>query len=222
MNFLAHFHLSHDNADSVIGSLLGDFVKGKKLDDYRLPVSQAIQLHRRIDGFTDRHPLILQSKTYLQPPYRRYAGIVVDILYDYFLHRHWSTFSDAPIGVFTQQIYSNLAQQSEQCPDHVKTLITRMRRYDWLGSYADLEGISRALQGVGKRLGDRVPLEKAIHQLSPHMNDVEQDFLNFYPLLSKFVLQEKSKQRPYGYNNIENSRHLDKTGGELGDGSNDN
>ena len=63
MNFLAHLLLGSQSPEQALGSMLGDFVKGPV---HRLelpkPVREGIVLHRRIDSFTDAHPLVLQSK----------------------------------------------------------------------------------------------------------------------------------------------------------------
>ena len=75
MNYLAHLFLAGNRPESVIGSLMGDFVKGR-VDPTRPPaLRHAILQHRRIDSFTDAHPLVKQSKQRINPEFRRYAGI---------------------------------------------------------------------------------------------------------------------------------------------------
>lgn len=57
MNFLAHLFLGRDTDDLLVGSYLGDFVKGEINGELPTDITRGILLHRHIDSFTDRHPL---------------------------------------------------------------------------------------------------------------------------------------------------------------------
>ncbi|TAG37301.1 MAG: DUF479 domain-containing protein, partial [Cytophagia bacterium] len=61
MNFLAHIFLSGSDELRVVGNFIGDFVKGQKWREYPEKVQEGILLHRFIDGYTDKHTLVLQS-----------------------------------------------------------------------------------------------------------------------------------------------------------------
>ena len=135
MNFLAHLFLGPRDPEQALGSLLGDFVRGPvaKLD---LPegVRQGIWLHRRIDSFTDAHPLIAMSRTRVSPERRRYAGIMIDMFYDHLLARHWDRFADQPIGDFTARMYPLLRAQRPVIPLSAWPVIHNMTEHDWLSS----------------------------------------------------------------------------------------
>jgi len=100
MNYLAHLALiptsCRDREDALrIGNLLGDFIKGTESSlrlQFPVDLVDGIKLHRAIDKFTDAHPSFLESKQLLAPERRRYAGIVLDIIYDHFLSIHWKTY----------------------------------------------------------------------------------------------------------------------------------
>jgi len=47
MNFLAHLFLDSSSDDALLGSLLGDFVKGDTKGRFRAAVSDAILLQRK-------------------------------------------------------------------------------------------------------------------------------------------------------------------------------
>ena len=81
MNYLAHLYLAEDSPESILGNFLGDFVKGSTLKDYSEGIQKGIQQHRKIDVFTDAHPVFLETKQWIHPNNRRYAGIVIDIFY---------------------------------------------------------------------------------------------------------------------------------------------
>lgn len=195
MNFLAHFHLSHQNEAAVIGGLLGDFVKGSDLRIYPAGVAQAIVLHRRIDGFTDRHESIRQSKYRLEPRFRRYGGILLDIFFDHFLARHWDRFSSITLEHFCKDIYGQLNRNLAFCPANCQMLVRQMSQHDWLCSYQHTQSIERALKGVSRRFSRQTPVAEAIGCLLDKYDDFEQDFLNFYPLLYGYSEQQKQKLR---------------------------
>ncbi len=56
MNHLAHLFLAGDSAESLIGNLSGDFVKGILGDRFSPGIREGIAQHRSIDAFTDSHP----------------------------------------------------------------------------------------------------------------------------------------------------------------------
>jgi hypothetical protein len=79
MNYLAHLHLGGQRPGQLLGSLYGDFVKGRLQGQFDPEIETAIQLHRSIDVFTDRHPLVDASLSRFSLTRRRYAGIVLDV-----------------------------------------------------------------------------------------------------------------------------------------------
>ena len=47
MNYLAHLFLSEGTPESLIGNLLGDFVKGSAVNVYPEEIIKGIDLHRK-------------------------------------------------------------------------------------------------------------------------------------------------------------------------------
>jgi acyl carrier protein phosphodiesterase len=79
LNFLAHIYLSGSSDEIKIGNFIGDYVKGRNYEKYPELVRKGIILHRKIDSFTDSHPIVNQSKMHLKKRFRRYSGVIVDI-----------------------------------------------------------------------------------------------------------------------------------------------
>src|SRR5512147_206580 len=102
MNYLAHIFLSGVDRDILIGNFIGDYVKGHDYDHYSAQIRKGILLHRRIDYFTDNHQIVHQSMNYFAPKYRKYAGIIIDILYDHYLAVNWDKFSPQPLDEFKE------------------------------------------------------------------------------------------------------------------------
>ena len=84
VNYLAHAWLSRYSTDSLVGGMLGDFVKGRIDGRFSDPVCTGIRLHRAIDNYTDKHPLFRASRARISARRRRFAGIMVDVFYDHF------------------------------------------------------------------------------------------------------------------------------------------
>ena len=74
MNYLAHIYLARYSDDAMLGALLGDFVKPHSGARFSATIEAEIRTHRKIDAFTDSHPLILEAKARFEGPRRRYAG----------------------------------------------------------------------------------------------------------------------------------------------------
>lgn len=196
MNFLAHLLLSPASQQQALGGLLGDFVKGP-IDSIELPepIRQGIWLHRQVDAFTDRHPLVARSKARVSSPRRRYAGIMVDMFYDHLLAQHWSLFCNQPLPQFTADIYAFIEARQALLPEQARPVLLRMAQMDWLGSYAQLDNLHSALNNMARRLRPGNPLTGSVSELEQHYQGFEQDFLQFMPQVIKFA-QRHSEQSP--------------------------
>lgn len=192
MNYLAHVYLAEQCADGLVGALLGDFVKGPV--DCSLPAALArgIRLHRAIDRYTDDHPVHLRSRRRFAPPRRRFAGIIVDLCYDHFLCAQWRRRSEEPLPQFTARVYDALRQRHRELPPRLEQIVPRMVERDWLSSYADLERLDRALDGVASRLRRGERMRGAIEEVRAVYAGLEADFEQFFPDLVEYAARWKA------------------------------
>lgn len=199
VNYLAHAFLSCHSPEAVIGALLGDFVKGPVADHHPPAVRAAIQLHRAIDRYTDEHPIVRASRALVSPARRRFAGVLVDVFYDHFLARDFARYSATPLEDFTQRVYEMLARQRETYPERMQRLLPRMVATDWLASYARLESVDAALNGIARRLR-RFPraqvLTTAVEELEREYPRFRQHFHAFFPEVLRFVEAQRSVPHP--------------------------
>ena len=94
MNYLAHIYLAdHGSEKLLLGNFLGDFVRKSEEPAYEDTIRQGIHMHRKIDSFTDSHPIFLISRRRVSDLNRRYAGVLVDMFYDHFLAKNWQGYS---------------------------------------------------------------------------------------------------------------------------------
>lgn len=187
MNFLAHLYLSDGSDEGLLGALMGDFVKGPLVDAYPPGILRGIALHRRIDAFTDSHPVVLRSKQRVSGQRRRYAGIMVDMFYDHFLARDWGDFSDEPLDGFTRKAYGLLAEHADLLPERLRRIAPAMARTDWLGSYAHVESIRTALDRMARRLKRENTLPGSADELEGRYPEFEQDFRAFLPEVQRYA-----------------------------------
>jgi len=193
MNYLAHLHLGGSRPEQLLGSLYGDFVKGPLRGEFPEGVEKAIDLHRRLDGFTDRHPLVKQARNRFSPELVRYSGIVLDVFFDHCLAQHWADYSSTPLPRFTQRVY-HLLRDQPALPGRLEQVAPYMMADDWLGSYREFQVIRRALAGISRRLGQPGLLDHFWPQLEEQYNFLTQDFHQLYPELQRFADQHPSLQ----------------------------
>ena len=193
MNYLAHLYLSEPHDEAWLGSLMGDFVKGPLDDRYASGITRAIGLHRKIDVYTDAHPIVLQSKARISAHRRRYAGIIVDIFYDHFLAKHWRDFHDEPLAAFTARIYQLLERHHTVLPQRLQRMAPLMMQWDWLGSYAEISSIYTALNRIGQRLKRANPMMNSADELVGNYAQIEADFRAFLPDVLRYARAHDSR-----------------------------
>jgi acyl carrier protein phosphodiesterase len=186
MNYLAHLHLGGQRPGQLLGSLYGDFVKGRLQGQFAPEVEAAIQLHRRIDVFTDRHPLVDVALSRFSLTRRRYAGIVLDVFFDHCLARDWALYADRPLEVFTSDVYRALSSEP-QLPDRLARIAPYMVADDWLGSYREFDVLEQVLRGISRRLSRPEELAGAMQELRALYEPLSEDFRLFYPQLQLFA-----------------------------------
>jgi acyl carrier protein phosphodiesterase len=187
MNFLAHLYLAQPGAAGLIGSLMGDFVKGPLAGRYPQPLASALMHHRRIDSFTDAHPVVGNSRNRIAQPHRRFAGILVDMFYDHFLARDWTRWSSEPLEAFTARVYAALDEHRALLPERLQHIAPRMAQTDWLASYRRLSAVDFALDRMGERLKRGNALRGAARELTANYALLEADFEAFFPDVVRFA-----------------------------------
>lgn len=191
MNFLAHLYLSGDDNDLKIGNFIGDHIKGKTIQDLPYGIRQGVLLHRKIDHFTDTHPVVLQSKERLRPGFRKYAPVIADIYYDHFLAINWSEFSRVGLVSYADDFYRLTTAYNHMLPQRTKMMLNYMISNNWLVSYASLEGIHKVLTGMSKRTSFESGMEKAAEELMANYPHYENEFRIFFKDLESYVLSER-------------------------------
>ncbi len=187
MNYLAHILLSGDNTEVQLGNFIGDAVKGNDYLTYKPDILIGLLLHRQIDSFTDMHPVVHRSKKRLNSRYGHYSGVIIDIFYDYFLSRNWNLFCPVKLPVFIREFYTLIESRYSELPPEIQQITPKLIQNDWFGKYQTIEGISKVLLGMQKKIKHHVPLALSIEDLQSKQAFFEEDFLLFFPELIKHV-----------------------------------
>ena len=190
MNFLAHLYLSNNHTDLMIGNFIADAIKGNKFQHYNQEIKTGIQMHRAIDTFTDEHPIFRQSKNRLDPKYRLYKGVIIDIIYDHFLAKNWNDYSNIPLKNYSDFIYKLLKKNYNILPEKTQYLLPYMTKQNWLYNYRTQHGIASILHDMNIRTMGRSQMNLAIEDLKENYTDFEQDFKLFFEELIKFSQQK--------------------------------
>jgi acyl carrier protein phosphodiesterase len=190
MNFLAHIFLSGDNDEIKLGNFIGDFVKGNAYNNYSPLIRKGILLHRKIDSFTDSHPVVRQHKSLFYDKYHKYAGIIIDILYDHFLAHFWHMFSEVDFDTYVKEANEFLINNADAMPEELKKAVPNLLHNNWLYAYRTIEGIESVLIGMSKGTSLPPEYDYAIKILRKNYENIKHDFFNYFPQLMEYVQNE--------------------------------
>ena len=201
MNFLAHAYLSGNDENIIVGNFIADHVKGKAIERYTPQIKEGIILHRRIDEFTDSHPVFRKSAARLRNTYGRYAGVIVDMFYDHFLAKNWDDYSEIPIKKFTSGVYKVMMKHFLILPPKTRRILPFMATDDWLAGYAYIEGLDMALNGMSRRTNFNSGMEHAVVALKSDYELFKSEFRVFFEDLRNDTARFFEEKRNPGTNN---------------------
>lgn len=190
MNHLAHAWLAMPDDDIVLGGLMADFLRGAVDPQLRRGVRIGIALHRAIDGYTDTHPEVVAARRLFDPPYRRYAGILIDVWFDHLLARHWTRHAGGSVASFSRHVQRLLATRDVELPPRLQDFARYMRRHDLPAAYQHVGTIDQVFNGLSHRLSRENPLATARPVLAAQSDALEHSFAQFFPQLAAFSAEE--------------------------------
>lgn len=185
MNFLAHFHLSGDNEQLAIGNFLGDFIRGSEVPNLPSMMQKGVQLHRFIDQYTDSHPVVKQVNEILKPYFAKYAAVVSDIYFDFFLASNFDAYSSVSLRDYTHHVY-------EMMERNLPLMTVRAQRYygfmidrDIFFEYGNKGGMQHVFNGMSNRARFDSKMERGVEILTKHEDELRELFEAFYPDLQE-------------------------------------
>lgn len=187
MNYLAHLYLSGDSDEIKLGNFIGDFVKGNKFQQYPDQIAYGIQLHRKIDSFTDGHPDVKTCIQLLKPGYGRFSGVVADIFFDHFLAANWSDYSNVTLRQFAKQAHSIFLSNFFLLPMRVKQFLPFLIQHKRFESYAQKENLFHVLEIMSSRTSLPSNSEWAMEMLHQEYDQFGSLFMSFFGEIIDYV-----------------------------------
>ncbi|WP_435947356.1 ACP phosphodiesterase [Dryocola sp. BD586] len=191
MNFLAHLHLASLARSSLLGNLLADFVRGNPDDSFAPDIVAGIYMHRRVDALTDGLPEVTTAKGWFRPETRRVSPITLDVMWDHFLSRHWSTLSPhIELADFIAHARANIEPHLPDTPPRFINLNNYLWEERWLERYSDMAFIANVLNGMASRRPKLDALRASWQDLEDHYEPLEELFWQFYPRMMLLAEQK--------------------------------
>lgn len=188
MNYLAHACLSFNDPHILLGNMISDHVKGKKIYDYDKKILIGIKLHRRIDEFTDNHPATKFIRSFFTEPYGHYRAVFSDIVCDYFLANDITIFtSEDALKVFVDQVYQTLDTKAKLFPPGFSMMYPYMKQHNWLFNYKFHFGMQKSFAGIVRRAKYMEDSEPAFQIFKKYELKMQQAYEVFFPELSAFA-----------------------------------
>jgi len=187
MNYLAHAYLAESSDEFLIGSIMGDFVKGPVDDLFTPQIASGVVFHRRVDTFADNHEISRASRNLFSPRCRRYAGVILDICNDHFLSRNWSVYTNSDLSEFITRVYETLQRYHDILPARLQLVLPRMVRQNWLSCCRTLGGVDITLGRIAQRIHRENALDDSIGEIRKNYGQLERNFHVFFPDLVDFA-----------------------------------
>lgn len=181
LNYLAHLLLSCDEEELLVGNFLGDHVSNADLPEFSAGIQRGVRLHRAIDTYMDNHPVVRQGIHRLHARHGKYAGVVMDVLYDYLLAEQWDTFGVGTLQQFADQTYAVLLRHQPAMPERVQAFLPRMVADNWLVQYGTRAGVAFTFSRLQRRISQPQFLEDALLSLDEHKAALSAEFALFFP-----------------------------------------
>jgi len=196
VNYLAHLYLSGQDRGLIVGNYMGDDVKGNRWKDLDVDIARGVLMHRQIDFYTDSHHVNHAVAKHIRPHFGKWAGVAIDLFWDYFLASSWKEHHHLELAIFSQEIYACLKVNKSLLHERSRHMLQYMSQYDWLTNYATQEGIGKAFNGLSKRIG----VQNSLHR-GPEVLSAEYDFLNqhfdlFFPEIKRVSKDWKNLRKP--------------------------
>jgi len=106
-------------------------------------------------------PGVVELRKLFQPPFRRYAGIIIDLAFDHVLALRWDEYSEQPLREFDRDVRDMLARHDSLLPERLKGFMQYADRRGLFAAYRQKSEILHSLRGLGRRLSRENPLHRA-------------------------------------------------------------
>ncbi len=181
MNFLAHLYLSGQDEHLMVGNFLADFIDNKAVANLPPDIKKGVAMHRQIDSFTDKHPMVKQGARRLHASHGKYAPVILDVFHDFLLAQNWGRYSSLTLPEFARGVYEVLLRHLDIMPTMLHDRLPRMVADDWLVRYGTEDGLRFTFSRVKLRSSAPHFFENAVENLTIYYQDFNEEFNSFFP-----------------------------------------
>ena len=198
INWLAHIFLSENIIEFQIGNYICDPLKGKAWENASAEIRNGIKTHKIIDGFCDSNIHFINSKDKLKTK-GLLRGVAVDIIYDYLLTKNWNRFCNIEFEDFTHNFYISSRKLLKNYPLNVQHELRKITDYELLHAYSNLDDVVFAFRRIDRRLSARLLQRDTLNSYIPptfeNIDDIEKDFLEFFPIICQEIKKHTNTKR---------------------------
>lgn len=191
MNFLAHAYLSFGDYDLLVGNLIADTIRGKQIELFPESISKGVRLHRMIDSFTDKHPVVMETADVFKASVGRYSGSFLDVAYDHFLALDTASIPQEGWGKFAAGCYSALEARGSILPPKFCSMYLYMKKENWLANYSEMWLMEKSFERLTRRA---VYLSDEISVFDDFMDKYDilrESYNQFFPELKAYAKEMK-------------------------------
>jgi len=191
LNHLAHLVLAGPSEGLRLGAFLGDHIKGRvALRELPETWAEGVQLHRWIDRSCDQHPSVRSLTSLWDGPWRRYGPIILDVLFDTMLTRHWNQFGPLPLKEFAHNIDRLLSAHWTHLPNRLKRFARWAQANSLWTRYDDRRMLQLIFDGIQRRHGRPSPLSDGLSRLDGWESEIEATFFDVFQDLRREIAAE--------------------------------
>jgi acyl carrier protein phosphodiesterase len=191
MNHLAHLYLSSDKEEEMVGQFIADAVKGNDFNLYSPDIRQGILLHRWVDSFTDTHDLVKELRAEYRPNLGLYSGVLIDLVFDYFLAKDFQIHSGIELEEFQQFTFSVLNKHEDHFPEKMKKYFFHMKDKEFMMKYAH----TVEMADIVRQMGRRIPRGESLIAAGDFFEDYVEMASAYFPAFFKELKREFELKR---------------------------
>jgi acyl carrier protein phosphodiesterase len=195
MNYLAHCALAGADEELVVGSYLGDFVKGLVSPDLPTMVQRGVRLHRRIDAYTNRQPDIKESVARFPAELRRIAPVFTDLIADHFLARDFERYYGESLAAFSRRTYRALDRGARWLTPDALEFRHFIENTDMFARYRNAETVERGFRRIAMRLRMPSTAAPASEAFRRTYDALGADFGRYFPDVQRHATAWLAEQR---------------------------
>ena len=167
--------------------MIADMVKGKQIEQFPERIQRGIHIHRKIDAFTDSHPVNQKALEYFRSSAGKYASPFLDVAYDHFLALDQLSIPEKGWHNFTEACYIQIGEYAEILPTRFCSMFVYMRSEDWLYNYRYQWLIKRSFNRLKQRasyLDNNAPV---FEEFKKNYKEIGESYKVFFPELKMYV-----------------------------------